>query len=330
MTNSQGEVVWLADYEAWGAPHKEMCWGHSLASQDESYARVEGKEVWHDQKINPLQIEKEHLQPIRFQGQHFDVETGLHYNRFRYYDPDMGMFTSRDPIGLMGGLNVFAYAPNPTGWIDPLGLSGVAVVTTVGEAATLTSPSPAKVAVLVFSGGYWVGTKINNSLEANGLSIGSEIYDLTHPKENVRAIPQAKANTKDRNENQCTATISSRAARRMALKTAELESNPQFKPNITIAGSQPIAVRGERGWEQQLYKLPNTPQDNTKSYVVLSHHPADKQHSCPHWHVGYPKDIEPNNNSYISKSPYLPATNNAKAWKYQSDGLPAVEHKIEP
>ena len=122
MTNEQGEVVWLADYEAWGAPHKEMCWGHILASQDESYARVEGKEVWHDQKINPLQIEKEHLQPIRFQGQVYDEETGLHYNRFRYYDTDMGMFTSREPIGLMGGSNVFAYAPNPTGWIDPLGL----------------------------------------------------------------------------------------------------------------------------------------------------------------------------------------------------------------
>ena len=35
----------------------------------------------------------------------------------------MGMFTTRDPIGLMGGSNVFQYAPNPTGWIDPFGLS---------------------------------------------------------------------------------------------------------------------------------------------------------------------------------------------------------------
>ncbi|WP_227680188.1 RHS repeat-associated core domain-containing protein, partial [Psychrobacter sp. HII-4] len=61
-------------------------------------------------------------QPIRFQGQHFDEETGLSYNRFRYYDPDMGMFTTRDPIQLQGGLNVFQYAPNPTGWVDPLGL----------------------------------------------------------------------------------------------------------------------------------------------------------------------------------------------------------------
>ncbi len=53
----------------------------------------------------------------------YDTETGLHYNRFRYFDPDLGMFTSRDPIGLNGGSNVFQYAPNPTGWIDPFGLN---------------------------------------------------------------------------------------------------------------------------------------------------------------------------------------------------------------
>ena len=52
----------------------------------------------------------------------YDTETGLHYNRFRYFDPDLGMFTTRDPIGLLGGSNVFQYAPNPTGWIDPWGL----------------------------------------------------------------------------------------------------------------------------------------------------------------------------------------------------------------
>ena len=101
LTNDKGEIVWLADYEAWGNVSKE---------------------VWREETLKPLQVEKEHLQPIRFQGQSFDEETGLHYNRFRYYDPDMGMFTTRDPIGLRGGDNIFSYGPNPTGWIDPLGL----------------------------------------------------------------------------------------------------------------------------------------------------------------------------------------------------------------
>ena len=70
-----------------------------------------------------MDISADELQPFRFQGQFYDGETGLHYNRFRYYDSDVGMFISRDPIGLMGGFNVFAYAPNPVHWIDPSGLA---------------------------------------------------------------------------------------------------------------------------------------------------------------------------------------------------------------
>jgi RHS repeat-associated protein len=60
--------------------------------------------------------------PLRFQGQYEDEETGLFYNRFRYYDPDAGLFISPDPSGLDGGLRPFGYVPNPIGWIDPLGL----------------------------------------------------------------------------------------------------------------------------------------------------------------------------------------------------------------
>ncbi|NUU69047.1 type IV secretion protein Rhs, partial [Enterobacteriaceae bacterium BIT-l23] len=63
-------------------------------------------------------------QPLRYAGQYADSETGLHYNLFRYYDPGVGRFTTQDPIGLNGGLNLYQYAPNPLGWVDPLGLSG--------------------------------------------------------------------------------------------------------------------------------------------------------------------------------------------------------------
>ncbi len=59
---------------------------------------------------------------IRFQGQWFDPESGLHYNNFRYYDPDLGSFISMDPIPLIGGLNGYQYVPNPVNWIDPFGL----------------------------------------------------------------------------------------------------------------------------------------------------------------------------------------------------------------
>uniref|UniRef100_UPI001FC86F6F RHS repeat-associated core domain-containing protein n=1 Tax=Burkholderia gladioli TaxID=28095 RepID=UPI001FC86F6F len=59
---------------------------------------------------------------LRFQGQQVDDETGLHYNRHRYYDPVSGRFTSRDPIKLAGGSNIYQYAPNSVEWVDPLGL----------------------------------------------------------------------------------------------------------------------------------------------------------------------------------------------------------------
>ncbi|WP_315856249.1 RHS repeat-associated core domain-containing protein [Burkholderia cepacia] len=66
-------------------------------------------------------------QNLRFQGQYLDRETGLHYNLFRYYDPDVGRYISPDPIGLVGGVNLYQYANNnPISWIDPLGLFGYA------------------------------------------------------------------------------------------------------------------------------------------------------------------------------------------------------------
>ncbi|WP_437585606.1 RHS repeat-associated core domain-containing protein [Sorangium sp. So ce1000] len=60
---------------------------------------------------------------IRFPGQYEDAETGLCYNRFRYYDPDAGRFISGDPIGLLGGINFYGYVRNPLRWLDPLGLA---------------------------------------------------------------------------------------------------------------------------------------------------------------------------------------------------------------
>ena len=62
--------------------------------------------------------------PIRFQGQWHDAESGLHYNRFRYYDPEAMQYISPDPIGLSGGTRPQGYVDDPNGWIDPLGLEG--------------------------------------------------------------------------------------------------------------------------------------------------------------------------------------------------------------
>lgn len=60
---------------------------------------------------------------LRLQGQYYDFETDLHYNRHRYFDPLSGSFVSQDPLGLIAGVNLYRFAPNVLGWIDPLGLA---------------------------------------------------------------------------------------------------------------------------------------------------------------------------------------------------------------
>ena len=60
--------------------------------------------------------------PLRFQGQYFDPESGLHYHRHRYYNPQSGRYLTPDPLKGMSGLNGYRYAPNPTGRA-PSGLS---------------------------------------------------------------------------------------------------------------------------------------------------------------------------------------------------------------
>ena len=62
--------------------------------------------------------------PFRWLGQYEDEDTGLYYNRFRYYDPATGCYISQDPIRLTGGLNVCAYVHDPLTWVDPFGLAG--------------------------------------------------------------------------------------------------------------------------------------------------------------------------------------------------------------
>ncbi|EAY7751891.1 DUF4329 domain-containing protein, partial [Salmonella enterica] len=91
MTDGGGNIVWEAGYQVWG-------------------------NLTHEKETRPVQ------QNLRFQGQYLDRETGLHYNLYRFYDPDIGKFISGDPISLRGGINLYAYAPNPISWIDPLGL----------------------------------------------------------------------------------------------------------------------------------------------------------------------------------------------------------------
>ncbi|WP_315357056.1 RHS repeat-associated core domain-containing protein [Prevotella denticola] len=86
----------------------------------------EGNKVW-EQELDFYGRQRKRSSafiPFKYQGQYEDAETGLYYNRFRYYDPNAGSYISQDPIGLAGGDNLYAYVPNPSSYIDIFGLSG--------------------------------------------------------------------------------------------------------------------------------------------------------------------------------------------------------------
>ena len=93
LTDEKQNIVWAARLDPWG--------------------NVE-------QEYNPESID----QPIRLPGQHQDKDTGLYYNRHRYYDPSIGAYINQDPIGWRGGAHHYGYPRNPNEWIDPLGLAG--------------------------------------------------------------------------------------------------------------------------------------------------------------------------------------------------------------
>nr|WP_191963611.1 RHS repeat-associated core domain-containing protein [Neisseria zalophi] len=96
MTDSEGKLLWFGDYYGWG------------------------------KLKNETNIANAH-QPFRLQNQYCDTETGLHYNFFRYYEPDCGRFVNQDPIGLWGGDNLYQFAKNIQVLLDTLGLKHTAV-----------------------------------------------------------------------------------------------------------------------------------------------------------------------------------------------------------
>ncbi|EET3763006.1 TPA: DUF4329 domain-containing protein [Escherichia coli] len=92
LISEDGNTMWSAEYDEWG----------NLLNEE-----------------NPHHL----YQPYRLPGQQYDDESGLCYNRNRYYDPLQGRYITQDPIGLSGGWNLYQYPLNPVHKVDPLGLS---------------------------------------------------------------------------------------------------------------------------------------------------------------------------------------------------------------
>ena len=143
MTDAQGQEVWSITYRAWGNALKE------------TYGQRE-----------------ETKQNIRFQGQYLDRETGLHYNTFRYYDPDVGRFTTEDPIGIRGGLNLYQYADNPIAWIDPWGWCSVKKGQTIIPGSKVRRIRPGTNGKTII-----IGRNMKDRVIPSGKKIGAEHWE---------------------------------------------------------------------------------------------------------------------------------------------------------
>ncbi|MCT9364984.1 RHS repeat-associated core domain-containing protein [Acinetobacter baumannii] len=145
MTDHTGSIIWKAEYKAWGECKAEKA------------------------KSNFFEDSEIISNNIRFQGQYFDQETGFHYNRYRYYSPYVGRFISKNPIGLLGGLNGYVYAPNPIGWVDPYGLNNNPLV-----GIDLSNKSRSEIENILSNSSevnYKGGLLIRSSCNGNGMII---------------------------------------------------------------------------------------------------------------------------------------------------------------
>jgi RHS repeat-associated protein len=142
MYDQDGEIVWAADFSAYGLTAR------SLAQEVDN--------------------------PIRFPGQYHDQETGLHYNRFRYYDPQVGRYISQDPIGLKGGANLYSYVHgNPVLRIDPLGLDDTMCMYNPSMCGMAPVPSESNVSVGLGAWGNLLGSYGSGEVGADVDSTGT-------------------------------------------------------------------------------------------------------------------------------------------------------------
>ncbi len=141
LSDGKGVVKWAASHNVWGAI-----------------------EYFHLKTVD---------NPIRLQGQYYDEESDLHYNRYRYYVPAISAFASQDPLGLFPGVNLYEYAVNTMGWIDPLGLKGCNILKSTKKAlgAAPAGMNYAHMHHIVMEGAFTGWTRANRKLVTQARTI---------------------------------------------------------------------------------------------------------------------------------------------------------------
>ena len=151
MTDKDGNLLWFGNYTGWGRLKEET------KVTDSAY------------------------QPFRLQNQYCDRETGLHYNFFRYYEPDAGRFVNQDPIKLKGGNNLYQFAFNTQIWIDPKGLVAFAIPVIAPELVAL---GKATLLLLGLGAAHEGGKAIGTMMAANGNQVDTGVANQVYEKIN--------------------------------------------------------------------------------------------------------------------------------------------------
>ncbi|WP_081087371.1 RHS repeat-associated core domain-containing protein, partial [Xanthomonas translucens] len=146
LTAASGRSVWSATYQAWG-------------------------------KVADIQI-SELENSLALQGQYHDTEAYLDYNRYRYYESELGAYISHDPIRLVGGINTYSYGCNPFSWIDPWGL--------ILQDVAAVLPSTSGVYHVAVDGEYYTGS---------GADILERLSRADHPAARLLNNPDVTVNT---------------------------------------------------------------------------------------------------------------------------------------
>jgi RHS repeat-associated protein len=122
--------------------------------------------------------------PFRYQGQYEDAETGLYYNRFRYYSPEEGGYLSQDPIGLMSDeFNLYSYVRDLNNWIDPFGLNGKNNLLQVNDRRNIMLYQIIKVKYIMA-----LEIRMENERNSQEVDLRNKILNQNHLRSQVRKI----------------------------------------------------------------------------------------------------------------------------------------------
>ena len=172
---AEAPITWLFDPESF-APLAKLVGGERYGIVTDHLGTPrgmfdgDGREVWGADidTLGDLRNQRGERQacPFRWPGQYEDAETGLYYNRFRYYDRQSGTFTSQDPLRLGGGRRVAGYPHDPLSFSDPLGLSACKGANAAEQLPPMRGMSVSEAEDLLRARGFQQ-TKVSNSAAKN-------------------------------------------------------------------------------------------------------------------------------------------------------------------